>query len=199
VVQGDKSLKLCKEINFYNDTLDLFGLNAHITAERQLYGQPGPGRKKGNDMARATIDKPKSVGRPPSGRSTLRAAATRASAKATVSALPSNKEELRARVEKLERANATLRAKNKELRLVSVEAAEQVDALTLQLAGIERRAVRQGRHEAPAETVATREITRPARGAKRKARSPKAADGSKDRPSQGETASDWASIDHAEA
>jgi hypothetical protein len=53
------------------------------------------------------------------------------------------KEELRARVEKLERANAMLRKKNKELRSVALETAEQVDALTLQLAKSDRQGGRQ--------------------------------------------------------
>lgn len=55
---------------------------------------------------------------------------------------PLGKEELRARIEKLERANSTLRMKNKELRLAYVEAAEKVDALTVQLEAAERRAGR---------------------------------------------------------
>jgi hypothetical protein len=105
---------------------------------------------------------------------------------------------LRARVEKLERANATLRVKNKELRLVAVEAAEQVDALTLQLASSERRAVRLGRHEAPAEAVATREITRPIRGGRRKSR-PTAEHEAEAESSLGDSASDWSASDHADA
>ena len=68
-----------------------------------------------------------------------------------------NKEELRARVDKLERANTTLRVKNKELRSVATEAAEQVEALTLRLASGERRTGRQTQREAPAETSETRE------------------------------------------
>ncbi len=152
-------------------------------------------------MARAPNDKPKSVGRPRSGRATAlksRPAPTRATPKATPSALPSSKEELRARVEKLERANATLRVKNKELRLVAVEAAEQVDALTLQLASSERRAGRLGRHEAPAEAVATREITRPTRG-KRRARAAAAEDDAHEDSGLGESKSDWSAADHADA
>lgn len=80
-----------------------------------------------------------------------------------------SKDELRARVEKLERANATLRMKNKELQLAAVEAAEHIDALTLQLASLERKADRQARAEAPAEAGPQREAARPARG-RRKAR-----------------------------
>jgi hypothetical protein len=154
-------------------------------------------------MARATSDTPKSVGRPRIGRlnaSKTRVAPTRAAAKlaATPAAGPASKEELRARVEKLERANATLRVKNKELRLVAVEAAEQVDALTLQLASSERRAVRQGRHEAPAEAVATREITRPTR-AKRKARASSSEDDIHGDNGRGDDQTDWSASDHAEA
>jgi hypothetical protein len=151
-------------------------------------------------MARATIDKPKSVGRPRSGRSTApnsRVAPARA-AKIAAAALPTSKEELRARVEKLERANATLRVKNKELRLVAVQAAEQVDALTLQLASSERRAVRQGRHEAPAEAVATREITRPTR-AKRKVRAKPSEDHGHEENGRADGQTDWSNSDRAEA
>lgn len=72
------------------------------------------------------------------------------------SAVPSavSKDDLRARIEKLERANSTLRAKNKELRLAHVEASEQLDELTLRLEAAERRAGRQARTEA--ETPAGR-------------------------------------------
>jgi DNA repair exonuclease SbcCD nuclease subunit len=58
-----------------------------------------------------------------------------------------SKDELRARIEKLERANATLRTKNKDLRLAHVEVSEQVEALTLKLESLERRAERQARQE----------------------------------------------------
>lgn len=123
-------------------------------------------------MARATSDRIKSRGRPAAGRSAAvaktRATGVRAAAKAPTSSAAASKDELRARVEKLERANATLRAKNKELRLVAVESAEQVDALTVRLANTERGLSRQNRHEAPAQAVA-HEIVRPARG-RRKAR-----------------------------
>jgi hypothetical protein len=152
-------------------------------------------------MARAVSDTPKSVGRPRNGRvsaSKSRVAPARAAAKVAVPASPASKEELRARVEKLERANATLRVKNKELRLVAVEAAEQVDALTLQLASSERRAVRQGRHEAPAEAVATREITRPTR-TKRKARAASSGDDVHEENGRGDAQTDWGVSDHAEA
>jgi hypothetical protein len=110
-----------------------------------------------------------------------------------------SKDELRARVEKLERANATLRVKNKELRTVAVEAAEQVDALTLQLANSERRAGRQGRHEASGEAVDTRDIMRPSRG-KRKTRGAAGEDGGRDNHDVGGDArTTWASHDHADA
>ncbi len=127
-------------------------------------------------MARAMNGSTKSLSRPQSGRAAASAtrssrknaaqpsaAEKRAAAKGAV-ATATSKDELRARVEKLERANATLRMKNKELRLAAVEAAEHVDALTLQLASLERKADRQARAEAPAEAGAKREAARPARG-----------------------------------
>jgi hypothetical protein len=124
-------------------------------------------------MVRGLSSKTKSVGRPSNGRATaakIGAAKHRAAPKLPVAAAASaSKEELRARVEKLERANATLRIKNKELRIVAVEAAEQVDALTVQLANSERRAGRQARQEATAETLDSREIAGTGRG-KRKVR-----------------------------
>jgi chaperonin cofactor prefoldin len=43
-------------------------------------------------------------------------------------ALPSTKEILQLRVEKLERANVRLRSKNKELQRINVETAEALDA-----------------------------------------------------------------------
>jgi hypothetical protein len=150
-------------------------------------------------MARASLTKTKVVGRPSGGRATsdrINAAKPRNAPKALAVAA-SSKEELRARVEKLERANATLRVKNKELRIVAVEAAEQVDALTLQLANSERRAGRQARHEAPAEAVETREILRPGRG-KRKTRGA-AEDGHEDQALSGEAHSAWGSRDRIEA
>jgi hypothetical protein len=64
-------------------------------------------------------------------------------AKVPAMAGSATKEELRARVEKLERANVTLRKKNKELRSVALETAKQVDGLTLQLAKSERQDGRQ--------------------------------------------------------
>jgi hypothetical protein len=154
-------------------------------------------------MARATTARTKSLGRPSSGRAVsvkTSAAKQRGAPKAQATAASASKEELRARVEKLERANATLRVKNKELRIVAVEAAEQVDALTVQLANSERRAGRQTRHEAPAEAVETREILRPARG-KRKARGSAAADdgGLEDQDLGGDTRQGWESHDHADA
>jgi hypothetical protein len=78
-------------------------------------------------MARATSARTKRVGRPSSGRSAATKTTTakqRPAPKVPVVTASASKEELRARVEKLERANATLRVKNKELRIVAVEAAE---------------------------------------------------------------------------
>jgi hypothetical protein len=147
-------------------------------------------------MARSTIKKTKAVGRPASGRAT----ATKVSVvkhRAAVATGSTSKEELRSRVEKLERANATLRVKNKELRIVAVEAAEQVDMLTLQLANMERRAGRQARHEAPAEALETRDMLRPGR-AKRKARSV-AANGREDEGMGDETNAVWPAHDRADA
>jgi len=153
-------------------------------------------------MARATPARTKSVGRPASGRAAaakLSIAKQRSSAKAPTVTGSASKEELRARVEKLERANATLRVKNKELRIVAVEAAEQVDALTLQLANSERRAGRQARHEAPADALETREIVRPGRG-KRKARGAAGDNGSdEDHDVASDPRSNWESHDHADA
>ena len=151
-------------------------------------------------MARATLAKAKSVGRPSSGRAAaakISAARQRVAPKAPAVTAAASKEELRARVEKLERANATLRVKNKELRIVAVEAAEQLDALTLQLANSERRVGRQARHESPAEAVETREILRPGRG-KRKARGAEA-NSHDDEDLGGDGRSAWRSQDHAEA
>lgn len=104
-------------------------------------------------MARATKPRAKSLARtqdaktarpktakPARSNSSKSAAVRRSAATPAVSA--TSKEELRARVEKLERANSTLRVKNKELRLAYVEAAEKVDALTTQLEAAERRAAR---------------------------------------------------------
>jgi hypothetical protein len=154
-------------------------------------------------MARAATTKTKTVGRPPSGRGNPAKAGAlkqRGAPKVVAVTAAASKEELRARVEKLERANATLRVKNKELRIVAVEAAEQVDALTLQLANSERRAGRQARHEAPAEAVATREILRP--GRKRKVREATAGEHSNDdQELGGDKHTSWGSHDqdHAEA
>ena len=154
-------------------------------------------------MARPTLARTKSVGRPPAGRMAAAAKGStvkqRPSQKVPAVTGSASKEELRARVEKLERANATLRIKNKELRIVAVEAAEQVDALTLQLATSERRAGRQTRHEAPAEALETREIVRPGRG-KRKVREAAAEDrGADNQDHGGEHSAGWESHDHAEA
>lgn len=78
----------------------------------------------------------------------------RSAAKTPAAASAVSKDDLRARIEKLERANATLRAKNKDLRLANVEAAEQLDELTVRLEAAERRAGRQVRGET--ETVSAR-------------------------------------------
>jgi hypothetical protein len=152
-------------------------------------------------MARATIVKSKSPGRPAGGRSTgAKAGLGRAAgvSKAAPAAASASKEELRARVEKLERANATLRVKNKELRVVAVEAAEQVDALTVQLANSERRAGRNARHEAPAEAVATREILRPARGRRKTRSTASTGDQQEDDDLGGDTRAGWDASDHAD-
>jgi hypothetical protein len=70
--------------------------------------------------------------------------------KTAAASAAASKEELRARIEKLERANATLRVKNKELRVAFVESSEQVDSLTLRIESLERRAQRQARQDAGA-------------------------------------------------
>ncbi|GAB0116393.1 hypothetical protein [Acidisoma sp. 7E03] len=117
-------------------------------------------------MARVTTPRAKSLARsqaaktarakPAPAASAPRGAAKAGSAKASaprraaVKPTPvASKEDLRARIEKLERANSTLRMKNKDLRLAYVEAAEKVDALTMQLETLERRAAR-GTGAAPA-------------------------------------------------
>ena len=152
-------------------------------------------------MARMTLARTNSAGRPSSGRGA--AAKSNSARQRNAPKVPAvvtgaaSKEELRARVEKLERANATLRVKNKELRIVAVEAAEQVDVLTMQLANSERRAGRQARHESPAEAVETREIIR--RG-KRKAREFAAEGNGHDVDESGADAqTKWGSNDHADA
>lgn len=112
-------------------------------------------------MARATISKvkagsgrqPAKLGRPKSKTAEVQPAVKsavsrgRPAAKPAASAGAVSKDDLRARIEKLERANSTLRAKNKELRLAHVEASEQLDQLTLRLEAMERRAERQARAE----------------------------------------------------
>jgi hypothetical protein len=152
-------------------------------------------------MARATFAKTKSVGRPSAGRATaakLNSVKQRAVPKVpAVTAASASKDELRARVEKLERANATLRIKNKELRIVAAEAAEQVDALTVQLAHSERRAGRHSRLEVPAEALDTREILRGGRG-KRKSRGAADENGRDDESLSGESRAAWEAHDHAE-
>ncbi|MCB8880287.1 hypothetical protein ACELLULO517_08590 [Acidisoma cellulosilytica] len=89
--------------------------------------------------------------------------ANKASAKLAAASSAASKEELRARIEKLERANATLRFKNKDLRLAHVEASEQVDALTMKIESLERRAERQSRQDLP-KTAKSRGPASPARG-----------------------------------
>ncbi len=154
-------------------------------------------------MPRAMLNKKMPVGRPSNGRaatiSKIVAVRQRVAPKVpAVAAASASKEELRARVEKLERANATLRIKNKELRIVAVEAAEQVDALTLQLANSGRSSGRQTRGEAPADAPANREIARPGRG-KRKARGAAAEETDPDdQDVSGENHASWGSRDHAE-
>jgi len=106
-------------------------------------------------MARATTTQSHSTSRAKATSATRAAAsksqsapsARRGSVKSAASSPVASKEDLRARVEKLERANATLRTKNKDLRLAHVAAAEQVEALTLKLESLERRAERQARQE----------------------------------------------------
>ncbi|MCB8876748.1 hypothetical protein [Acidisoma silvae] len=116
-------------------------------------------------MARAMTTKPKYVGRTKAAespraaaaKSSAASAARQASVKLAAASPAASKDELRARIEKLERANATLRFKNKDLRLSYVEASEQVDALTVKLESLERRAERQSRQDVPkpAKTRAT--------------------------------------------
>jgi hypothetical protein len=155
-------------------------------------------------MARVTTGKSKTASRSAMGRvssatsrtSPRSAPQSRALAKVAAGAASTSKEELRARVEKLERANATLRIKNKELRLAYVEAAETVDALTIRLANSERRGERQARPDAPASAGATRDGGRSAR-AKKKATTVEAE--TETDAALEATASDWASAEHAEA
>jgi len=168
-----------------------------------MYGTVGPiNEKEFTGMARATLAKHRAAGRPSNGRAStgkMNPVKQRAAAKPPAVTASASKEELRARVEKLERANATLRVKNKELRIVAVEAAEQVDALTLQLANSERRPGRQPRHEAPADAVETRELTRPGR-TKRKARGAAHEENGHDRQDLGgDGTMSWEAHDHAEA
>ena len=63
------------------------------------------------------------------------------------------KDELRAQVDKLERANATLRTKSREAGRATKEAAARIEALEAQVAKLERAAIRK---DAPARTQATR-------------------------------------------
>lgn len=125
-------------------------------------------------MARATIPKTKTSGvrsanKPgrPASKATVGTQATAKSAKSSmavrgsaakqaVTASGNSKEELRARIEKLERANSTLRQKNKELRFAYVEAAERVDQLTVRLESVESRHGRQSVSAASSEGEAAR-------------------------------------------
>ena len=63
------------------------------------------------------------------------------------------RDELRAQVEKLERANATLRTKSREAGRATKEAAARIEALEAQVAKLERAAIRK---DAPARTKAAR-------------------------------------------
>ncbi len=128
-------------------------------------------------MARTPTTKSKSTGRVKAttvtrtGASKLQSASQgrRAPVKTAASSPAASKDDLRARVEKLERANATLRTKNKDLRLAHVAAAEQVEALTLKLESLERRAERQARQET--SKTAGMPKPRPATSAARRGRS----------------------------
>lgn len=108
-------------------------------------------------MAQAMMTKSKSGGRTKAvatqrsavAKYSTLASASNASVKLAAGSLTASKDELRARIEKLERANATLRSKNKDLRVAHVDASEQVDALTLKLEILERRIERQSRPEMP--------------------------------------------------
>jgi len=119
-------------------------------------------------MARATIPKTRSAsGRQPAKRAGAKSKAMtagqalkpvktgtpgrRPGVQQAAAASASSKDELRARIEKLERANSTLRAKNKELRFAYVEAAEKVDQLTVRLETAERKAGRQAQQETAAD------------------------------------------------
>jgi septal ring factor EnvC (AmiA/AmiB activator) len=95
-------------------------------------------------MARATTGAAKAVKRSAAG-------LLRGTAKTTAKVLPTSKEELRARVEKLERANANLRIKNKEFRRIAEEAAERLEALQTQLEANERKVARQLKRDGSAQ------------------------------------------------
>ena len=135
-------------------------------------------------MARATASAPK--GRlggaaavrsrqtvsPAKSRAASGKAAAPAVKRAAATTPAASKEDLRLRVEKLERANAMLRVKNKELRMAYVAAAEQADQLTIKLESAERRAERRARQDEgqePAPRRAGRAVAAaPARGRKRR-------------------------------
>ncbi len=87
-------------------------------------------------MARATTGAAKAVKRSGAGQ-------LRGTTKAAAKVLPTSKEELRARVEKLERANANLRVKNKEFRRIAEESAERLEGLQTQMEANERKVARQ--------------------------------------------------------
>jgi vancomycin resistance protein YoaR len=106
-------------------------------------------------MVNATMSKKKPGARAkasapsrPASKAPVAAASRAPTLKMAAASAKASKEDLRARIEKLERANATLRVKNKELRLAHVESSEQVDALTLKIESLERRVQRQTRQDA---------------------------------------------------
>ena len=86
-------------------------------------------------MARATTGTAKTAKRRP-------VAPVRGVTKPAAKVLPTSKEELRARIEKLERANANLRVKNKEFRRIAEETAERLEALQVQIESSDRKAAR---------------------------------------------------------
>ena len=110
------------------------------------------GRRGGAAAVRSRQTVSPAKPRPVSGK----AAAPAMKRAATTTTPPSTKEELRLRVEKLERANAMLRVKNKELRMAYVTAAEQADQLTIKLESAERRAERRARQEGAQEQSPSR-------------------------------------------
>lgn len=119
-------------------------------------------------MAIATTGRTKTRGRPVTGatKATVRKQGpAKAKGASEAGSAATKREELRARIEKLERANSTLRVKNKELRMAYVEAAETIDSLTLRLQSLERKAERQARTEVSNEAAAPRRGRRRPAGA----------------------------------